>query len=184
MCYQKHIFFNYLMHEEQSISQIITAAVIVACGDIFPVLFHLIGLGSVFLPMFIPLAAGSFFLSPRMALGTGAITPLASAFLTGMPPLYPPIAVVMMAELAIFCSIISFLRHHSRMHAFFIIAIAMVADRLLLYAVMAVVMPLFGISAIAFTIYDMIKSSPGILILVMITPIAVKGIDTILKKNT
>ncbi len=171
------------MHEEQSISQIITAAVIVACGVIFPVLFHLMGLGSVFLPMFIPLAAGSFFLSPRMATGTGAITPLASAFLTGMPPLYPPMAVVMMAELALFCGIISLLRHHSRIPAFFIVAIAIAVDRVILYGIMAHVMPLFNISPVLFTLFDIIKSFPGIILLLIITPIAIQGIARILQRN-
>lgn len=171
------------MHEDHHISQIVTAAVIAACGVIFPLLFHLLGLGAMFLPMFIPLATGAFFLSPRFAFFTGAIVPLTSAFLTGMPPLYPPIAFVMMAELSAFCLIISFLRHHAGIHVLLIVAIALAAERLILYFLMALVMPAFNISSAAFTLYDLVKSLPGILLILTITPIAVRGIDTILKRN-
>lgn len=172
------------MHEEVKIRQILIAATVAACGVIVPVLFHLLGLGSIFLPMFIPLAAGSFFLSPRFAFFTGAIVPLASSFLTGMPPLYPPIAFIMTAELAVFCLLISLLRHHTRMHSLVIICIAIVTDRLLLLCLVALIMPAFHISAALFTAYDILKSFPGVILLIIITPATVEGIHTILARTT
>ncbi len=171
------------MHDEVKLTQIITAAIIAACGVMLPILFHLVGLGSVFLPMFIPLAIGSFFLSPRYAFFTGALVPLASSLLTGMPPLYPPIGFAMMAELAVFCFIISIIKHHTALHSLVIIIIAACADRLLLYLIMAVIMPAFGIRASVFTLFDLIKSTPGIILILAITPLAVKGIEHILKRN-
>lgn len=172
------------MHEDIKIKQILIAAVIAACGVIVPILFHLVGLGSVFLPMFIPLAIGAFFLSPRFAICTGAIVPLASTFLTGMPPLYPPIAFIMAIELAIFCLTISLLRHYTHLHSIIIIIIAILIDRLLLYFLYAIIMPQIHLSATLFTAYDIIKSFPGVILIIIITPAAVKGINSILERTT
>ncbi len=169
------------MHEEYTINQIVTAAVTAALGVVFPILFHVLGLGSIFLPMFIPLAVGSFFLSHRFAFFIGVITPLASAILTGMPPFYPPIAIVMLVELSVFCLIISLLTHYRKFHPLVIIITALLVDRLLLYALMAFVMPAFGISVAVYTIFDLAKSLPGVILIAIIAPIAVRRIEKILK---
>lgn len=172
------------MHEEVKIRQILIAAMVAACGVMVPILFHLLGLGSIFLPMFIPLATGSFFLSPHFAFFTGAVVPLASSFLTGMPPIYPPIAIIMSAELAVFCLLISLLLHHTRMHSLLIICIAIFVDRLFLLCLVALIMPAFHISAKLFSAYDILKSLPGVLLLIVITPATVEGIHKIFSKTT
>lgn len=65
-----------------------------------PMLFHAVGLGKVFLPMYLPILALGLLASWNVALLVGLMAPLISALLTGMPPLAPPIAFIMMAELA------------------------------------------------------------------------------------
>ena len=69
-----------------------------ALGLTLPVVFHAVGLGSKFLPMLLPLLLNGFLSPLGWALFTGAVTPLTSALVTGMPPLYPPVAAVMSVE--------------------------------------------------------------------------------------
>lgn len=170
------------MHEEFTITQIIISAITAACAVVLPVLFHLLGLGSIFMPMFIPLSIGAYFLSPAYAFLTGTIAPITSTLLTGMPPLYPPIAIIMMVELSIFCFVISFLKHRFNCNNYVIILFAIIVDRIILYLLYAVVLPYFNISFAIFSIYDLLKSFPGIILLIVITPTAVNGLKIILQK--
>jgi len=171
------------MHEDTRITQIIIAAITAACAVVIPVLFHLIGLGSIFLPMFIPLSIGAYFLTPLFALLTGTIAPLTSSLLTGMPPLYPPIAIIMMIELSLFCLVISVLKHKTNFTNYIIIIIAIICDRIVLYVLYGIILPYFKISFALFSIYDLFKSFPGIILLIIITPSAVNGLNSIITKN-
>lgn len=75
-----------------------------------PMLFHAVGLGKVFLPMFLPILALGLLGSWSVALLVGLLAPLISALLTGMPPLAPPIAFIMMGELAALGAVASLAR--------------------------------------------------------------------------
>ncbi|MEW6526631.1 MAG: hypothetical protein AB1444_08205 [Spirochaetota bacterium] len=172
------------MNEELHITQIIISAITAACAVVLPVLFHLLGLGSIFLPMFIPLSIGAYFLTPVYALLTGTIAPITSTILTGMPPLYPPVAIIMMIELALFCFIISLLKQKFYLNSYFIIIIAIIFDRIILYVLYSIILPFFKISFAMFSLYDLFKSFSGIILLIIITPIAVNGINVIIQKNT
>lgn len=67
-----------------------------------PMLFHALGLaGAVFLPMFLPLALLAFLVRTRAAVLTALVVPFASAVLTGMPLLWPPLAAVVALELVV-----------------------------------------------------------------------------------
>ena len=66
-----------------------------------PVAFHAAGLGSRFLPMLLPLLVNGYLSRWPWAVATGFCIPWISAFATGMPPLYPPIAAIMSAEGAV-----------------------------------------------------------------------------------
>lgn len=73
-------------------------AAMMALALTLPVAFHAVGLGSKFLPMLLPLLLNGFLSPWRWAIVTGAAAPLASSLLTGMPPLYPPVVLIMSAE--------------------------------------------------------------------------------------
>ncbi|MEJ5362328.1 MAG: hypothetical protein WBK20_06130 [Spirochaetota bacterium] len=171
------------MNEELHITQIVISAITAACSVVIPILFHLLGLGSIFLPMFIPLSIGAYFLTPAYALLTGTIAPITSTILTGMPPLYPPVAIIMMIELALFCFAISLLNQKFHLNSYFIIVIAIIFDRIILYALYSIILPYFKISFAIFSLYDVFKSFPGIILLIIITPTAVNGINVIVQKN-
>lgn len=66
-----------------------------------PVAFHAVGLGSRFLPMLLPLLINGYLSRWPWAVATGLLIPWISAFATGMPPLFPPIAAIMSLEGAV-----------------------------------------------------------------------------------
>ncbi len=76
----------------------VLSAVMAALALTLPVAFHAVGLGSQFLPMLLPLLLNGFLVPLGWAVGVGLAVPWISAFATGMPPLYPPVAAVVAAE--------------------------------------------------------------------------------------
>jgi hypothetical protein len=78
-----------------------------AAALLLPSLFHLVRLGHVFMPMYLPLVALAFFVRPLPAAVTAAVVPMLSAVVTGMPPLYPPVAPIMALELAAMAALIA-----------------------------------------------------------------------------
>ena len=165
-------------------TQEVTIAVIFsALGIIIPMLFHLLGLGSVFLPMFLPLAAGAFLLSPGYALLTGVMTPLFSALLTGMPPFYPPVAILMMIELGSFCFIISLIKRKTPLHNIAVLSISILIERVIMIGLYYGIMPLFGINFGLFTVYALIKGLPGILLMLLVVPVFVPAASAVIEKR-
>ncbi len=66
-----------------------------------PLAFHAVpGAGPIWQPMYLPLLALGLLVSWETALVAGALVPMVSALVTGMPPLVPPVALLMAAELA------------------------------------------------------------------------------------
>lgn len=59
------------------------------------------------MPMYLPLVALAFFVRPLPAAMTAGIVPILSALVTGMPPLYPPVAPIMALELAAMAALIA-----------------------------------------------------------------------------
>lgn len=78
-----------------------------ACAFMLPFLFHLVQLGRIFMPMYLPLVTLAFLVRPRVAAPTAIMCPVLSGAITGMPPLYPPVAPIMSMELGLMAWIIS-----------------------------------------------------------------------------
>ena len=170
------------MHRAIDINNLLLCVVFAALGIVVPILFHLFGLGSTFLPMFLPLAVGAFFLSIENAVILGLITPIVSGLLTGMPPFHPPIAFTMAAELLVFCFLISLLCHKTKLPVAVIVIIAFIGERCVQIALYYLIMPYFGVSPQAFTIYSIVKIIPGIILIFVITPILVITARKVLSK--
>lgn len=79
----------------------VISAAMAALALVLPIVFHAVGLGSKFLPMLLPLLLNGFFVPVGWAVAAGALVPPLSAVLTGMPPLYPPVALAMSIEGAV-----------------------------------------------------------------------------------
>jgi len=172
------------MNKTIDINNLLLAVIFSSLGIVLPVLFHLVGMGSVFLPMFIPLAIGAYFMTPSNALLAGFFTPLLSALLTGMPPFYPPMAFIMMIELTFFCLVISLLNKKTSMPMLVILAIAVIIDRAILIALYSFILPMFNISFKLYTLYDILKSFPGIILMFILVPVLVPAAQRILSSKT
>jgi len=178
------------VHHRIDISNILVAVLVTVLGVAVPNLFHVLGLGAMFLPMYLPLAAGSFMLSRKNALMAGVCTPLISAGLTGMPPFYPPIAFMMMVQLGFLCLYLSSAAHSpwnrnvhlSPVRILAILIPGLLLERGLLFLLYSVVLPLFGVQAALFSIYDILRGLPGIFLLCAVVPFAVPRCVAILSK--
>jgi hypothetical protein len=111
----------------------VLAGLLLAAALVLPVFFHALGLGSAFMPMFYPLALAGFLVASPLAMTTGLAAPLLSALLTGMPPFYPPIAPIMMAEGLLFTGLPQPLRKWLRLPCWLALLVILLLDRVLLW---------------------------------------------------
>lgn len=118
----KHPSFDYVL-----------AGLLLSAALVLPVFFHLLGLGSAFMPMFYPLALAGFLVVTPLAMIVGISAPLLSALLTGMPPFYPPIAFIMMAEGLLFTALPRPLKRFLRLGDWPVLLVVLLLDRALLF---------------------------------------------------
>ena len=154
--------------------EIAFAALFVALGLAVPVLFHAVGLGSTFLPMFLPILAAGLLMRPLVAALVGLVTPMLSALLTGMPPLAPPVAPIMSVEGVVLGAVSSVLYGQLGWHIHISAAIAVLLQRLVMAALMALLAPHFGIPSALAAFGSLLKGLPGVGLLVIAMPIFVR----------
>ncbi|MCS7253646.1 MAG: ECF transporter S component [Armatimonadota bacterium] len=148
--------------------EVVVGGLFCAIGVILPVLFHAVGLGRSFLPMHLPILALGLLTSPLVAACGGFITPLASLFLTGMPPL--PTALLMAVELPVLGASASFFRHRLRL-PLLLCVISAIAARCLADIVLAYTFaPLLQLPPGAFGIASILVGLPGIVLQVVAVP--------------
>lgn len=170
--------------------EVVTAALFSALGVVVPILFHLVGLGRVFLPMHLPILAVGFFVSPLTAAAAGFVTPWASSFLTGMPPL--PTAVLMSLELPVLAATASvcyrFLKNKisqgtlaGKIFTIWGSAVVAILARVIFDLVLLaeVVAPLLQLPAGSFGLIAVLSGAPGILLQLTVVPAIVLKIDQI-----
>ena len=163
--------------KEDQIRQIPIVALFAALGIIFPQLFHFLGLGPAFLPMFLPVLIGCMFIHWRFAVLLGILTPAVSWILTGMPPLAPPILPVLIIELTLTGLIISLLRQSTLWSVWVILPIGLLVDRIILFAIVIIIAPLFDITHPLFSLALVAVGVPGILLQLLVVPAAVTMIE-------
>ena len=163
-----------------SVRAVVLAGFVGALGLGFPWAFHLVGaghLGRMFLPMFLPLVAGAFFLPAALAMFTGGVTPLLSALLTGMPPLAPPIAFLMMGELMAMTGTVALAYRWLQWNVWISLAIAVAVDRVILALLAAGLSGAFGLPAWMVTWGSLVIGLPGIVLLFLVIPPLVKRLN-------
>lgn len=155
----KHPSFDYVL-----------AGLLLSAALVLPVFFHLLGLGSTFMPMFYPLALAGFLVVTPLAMIVGVAAPLLSALLTGMPPFYPPIAFMMMAEGLLFTALPRPLRGLLRLSDWLALLVVLLLDRALLFVLVQVMarfmeLPprLLGWAAVA-------RGLPGLVLMLAVLP--------------
>lgn len=169
------------MIEKRPTRHMIIAAVMIALGIVLPMTFHSFpDGGKVFLPMHIPVMVGAFFLPWTWAIAVGALTPILSFLLTGMPPLAPmPMVIIMVFELMTYALIISLLRKKVLKQKKWYSPIwamipAMVAGRiiagLVLFLLLQIYLPM-KINPLIFVSGGITTGLPGIIAQIIIIPI-------------
>lgn len=156
--------------------QLTLSAMFMALAILFPMLFHTVGLGATFLPMFWPIAAAAFFLNLPLALAVGILAPLLSSLMTGMPPITPPILHVMTIELIVLTATIVLLYRKTKLGLFWIQLIALLVSRFVLFFVVMILAPIFGLSGPFFSIGTVLLGMPGVLTIVVFVPIIINRI--------
>lgn len=169
----------------QKTKDLVFAALCVALGLVVPQVFHLIpfvgnvpNLGGVFLPMHIPVLLCGFLCGWRYGAACGAIVPLLSSLVTGMPVLWPQ-GVSMIFELAVYGLVTGLLYRGMGRGIYLSLLAAMVAGRVVSGAAKAVLFGLagkpFGLAAFvsgAFTV-----ALPGILLQLVLIPVLVAALE-------
>jgi uncharacterized membrane protein len=116
------------MHNK-SVKEVVFSGLFITLGLVLPVIFHFFGLGKTFLPMHIPVLLAGFMLSVPYAAAVGALTPLLSSVITGMPPLFP-IMPYMVLELAVYAVVTSILSRKQRLNIYISLILSMIAGRI------------------------------------------------------
>jgi hypothetical protein len=155
----KHHSFDYVL-----------AGLFLAAALVLPVFFHALGLGSAFMPIFYPLVLAGFLVAPPLAMITGVAAPLVSALLTGMPPFYPPIAFIMMAEGLLFTGLPQGLQKLLRTPVWLTLLIILLLDRLLLYFLMLGMSSLLRLPGWFLGWVSILHGLPGLALMLAILP--------------
>ncbi len=151
-----------------------------ALGIVLPTLFHQFALaGRIFLPMHIPVFLAGIFAGPLSGIVVGALSPVISFFLMGMPPSY---AVPLMAiELSVYGVTIGLLCRVRRVPLVLALVISMILGRIG-FALGLVILGQFvnlpyGLSA--FLKVSFVTGLPGIVLQVVLIPAIVKGVSVV-----
>ena len=142
----------------------------VALAVVLPILFHAIGLGGAFLPMFFPIITAGFLLALPVAVTVGLISPLTSALLTGMPPFYPPIAIIMMFEGVILAGGPALLHQKHGWNVWPTLVVIILLDRAALFVGVVLSALWLNIPEEVLGLASLIHSLPGVILIFIIVP--------------
>lgn len=159
------------------IKKLVYAALCIALGVVLPIAFHSIpNAGSIFLPMHIPVLLCGLICGWEYGLICGAITPILSSLITGMPPIaYVP---SMTIELAVYGFISGLLINiiktkKTSVNIYISLILAMIAGRFAYGFMNALVFRAGSYSMQIWLASAFITSFPGIIIQLILIPILV-----------
>ena len=135
-----------------------------------PLAFHLVGMGSTFLPMFYPVVLAGFLLRLQVSVLVGILAPLLSAALTGMPPLYPPVAFIMVLELLVMTAMSWALFQKLHLNIYLSLFLTILADRLVLLLATWIVADWLKLPGMVLGPVTMVKGLPGLIIIFLVIP--------------
>jgi hypothetical protein len=142
-----------------------------------PVAFHAVGLGSKFLPMLLPVLLNGFLVPLPWAVFTGLAVPLVSSVTTGMPPLYPPIAVSMALEGAVLGGTAALLYRGDRRSLWMALISAIVLGRFAGLVFLYGLAVLFGLPPTIVSIASLVQGIPGVILQIAVVPLIVRLLE-------
>jgi len=158
--------------KNNTLRQMVMSGLFITMGLVFPVIFHYFGLGKSFLPMHIPVLLAGFMLSLPYAIAVGAITPVLSFVLTGMPPLFPVLP-YMFFELMAYAAVANLLSRRIKLNSYISLIISMIAGRIVAGVIVWGMIVFFGAKIpgpIAFIASAVTTGIPGIIIQLAFVP--------------
>lgn len=156
----------------------ILSAVMAAIGIILPMAFHAVGLGSKFMPMVLVLMLNGYISPLPWAMLTGAVVPLASSVLTGMPPLYPPFCLVMSVEMALVAGLTAGLYRLTRPRVWPSLITVVIFDRATSIALTYALAGRFGLPPRIVSLASFAQGLPGIALQLTVIPLVVRALAT------
>ena len=166
-------------------NKLILTSLFIACGLLLPLAFHTFGMGGrTFLPMHIPVFMGGLLLGWLPGFIIGALTPLLSCLLTGMPPLIPSLP-MMIVELALFGLVAGYLYCDKRQNIYLALISAMVAGRLGAAFVLLLFSDMLGIHLhpLTYVAATFMTGIVGVVIQIVFIPILVRRLENILNSE-
>lgn len=161
---------------KNTVRTLVLSALFLALGLVLPTAFHAIGAGTVFLPMHIPVLLCGFVCGWQYGAAVGLLTPLISYVITGMPPLFP-IGAAMMLELCAYGLLTGLL--FKKINVYFSLLAAMLGGRLVSGAANAVLLGMagkpYGISV--FLTSSFVTALPGIVLQLVLIPVLVVALQ-------
>jgi hypothetical protein len=151
--------------------------VVMAMGLTLPIVFHAVGLGNKFLPMLLPILLNGFLSPLGWAVLTGGATPLISAVVTGMPPLYPPVAATMALEGMVLAGVARMMYGRSRKRLWLALVAAVVCGRLTSVALSWAAARLFGLPPGLSAGASLLQSLPGVALQLAVVPLVLRTIS-------
>ena len=156
-------------------NKLVKASIFLALGVLFPIVFHMFKLGGkMFLPMHIPVLLAGVYLNPILGLIVGALTPILSSTLTGMPILFP-IGFIMMFELAAYGFFISLFFNKLKMNKYFALILTLLIGRVIagLAVYILVLNTQIQLKPLAYVKGSIVTGLPGIVIQLILIPILI-----------
>lgn len=160
-----------------------TAALVCALSVVLPQVFHLIGgkpLGNAFLPMHLPVILGGYLLNPAAALVCGALSPLLSFFVSGMPPF--PRLIFMIFELGAYGFSTSVFVHKCRLPVWLNLPLTWICGRAVYFAVAFFALRVLhleiqGMTTASAAVWTAVTTGvPGIILQAVVVPILVAAL--------
>jgi hypothetical protein len=148
-----------------------------ALAIVLPTAFHTVGLGSKFLPMLLPLLLNGFLSSWPWAILAAALAPWLSALMTGMPPIYPPVALVMSCECAVLAGVASVLYRTTRRRMWPALLCAIVLSRAVSFLLTWILAAQFHLPGALAAVATIVEGLPGVVLQLILIPIALKGLQ-------
>ncbi len=161
---------------QERLRLLVINALIVALALALPVVFHAVGLGSRFLPLLLPLVINGFLSPPGWAALAGAVAPLASAAATGMPPLYPPVALVMSVEGALLGGVAALLYRASRRRVWCALVPAILCGRAAAFGLSWILARQFGLPPAMTGAALIFQGLPGVALQLTVAPLVVRAL--------
>ena len=162
-------------------NKLVLTSLFIACGLLLPIAFHTFGMGGrTFLPMHLPVFMGGLLLGWLPGLIIGALTPVLSSLLTGMPPLIPSLP-MMFVELALFGLVSGYLYHDKRKNIYFALIAAMIVGRLGAAFVLMLFSDILGIRLhpLTYVAATFMTGLAGVIFQIVFIPILVKRLEHI-----